>query len=195
MSLFAGTSGFRLRRQTRFATSAVRCPGGRVLDMSASGMRVRIKGGADLAVGERRVFQLDAPDGRLRVTGRVVWRRRVGWFGRSRDFGVVFVDLAEGEAAALERFARRASDDPGAAGPVVQVDLPDLYAILGVAPTADASEIRAVFRDLVKTWHPDRNGSPDAAARFDQIVKAYHVLSDASLRARYDARYAPGSAA
>ena len=38
------------------------------------------------------------------------------------------------------------------------------------------------------TYHPDKNKSPDAEARFKEIAEAYAVLSDAKKRAEYDAR-------
>lgn len=55
-------------------------------------------------------------------------------------------------------------------------------AILGVAPTASASEIRAAYNGLARLAHPDRfaGGSTkeqtDAAARFIRLTEAYEVL-------------------
>jgi DnaJ-class molecular chaperone len=63
----------------------------------------------------------------------------------------------------------------------------DPYAILGVQRGDDAAAIRAAYRKLAKTHHPDLNpGKPEAAERFKQISGAYDLLSDAEKRARFD---------
>ncbi|HEX6513557.1 MAG TPA: DnaJ domain-containing protein [Chloroflexota bacterium] len=66
----------------------------------------------------------------------------------------------------------------------------DLYEVLGVAQAADEATIMAAYRRLVFEHHPDRNSSPDAAARTAEITSAYRVLSDPVRRARYDERHA-----
>ena len=63
----------------------------------------------------------------------------------------------------------------------------DYYSILGVSPSASASEIRRAFRRLALEWHPDVNKDPGAADRFREISTAYQVLMDAGKRAEYDA--------
>lgn len=64
----------------------------------------------------------------------------------------------------------------------------DYYEILGVARDADAKAIKDAFRELALKYHPDRNKSPEAEARFKEIAEAYAVLSDPKKRAEYDAR-------
>lgn len=59
----------------------------------------------------------------------------------------------------------------------------DHYRTLGVAPTANAAEIRAAYRARSKMLHPDMGG--DAAA-FDRLQRAYRVLAEPSARRRYD---------
>src|SRR6185312_11607848 len=64
----------------------------------------------------------------------------------------------------------------------------DFYAILGVAPDADAAQITQAFRCLARALHPD---TPTAAAssadadseRFTQVVAAWRVLHDPVKRA------------
>ena len=63
----------------------------------------------------------------------------------------------------------------------------DFYDVLGVARDADAKAIKERFRELAKTYHPDRNRSPEAEAKFKEIAQAYAVLSDPDKRRQYDA--------
>lgn len=61
------------------------------------------------------------------------------------------------------------------------------YEILGVPPTASASDIKAAYRSLCKTAHPDMGGNP---ALFGIIQESYDVLKEPSSRSRYDAELA-----
>lgn len=66
-------------------------------------------------------------------------------------------------------------------------DLPRYYDILGVKNDASSSEIRRAFRKKALKLHPDKNPDrPDAADRFDEVNKAYELLSDAKLKREYD---------
>lgn len=60
----------------------------------------------------------------------------------------------------------------------------DLYAALGVAPTADADAIRAAYRALARQHHPDAGGTTEMMAALNN---AYAILSDKTARRRYDA--------
>jgi molecular chaperone DnaJ len=66
----------------------------------------------------------------------------------------------------------------------------DYYEVLGVPRDASMEEIKRAFRRLAMKYHPDRNKSPDAEAKFKEINEAYQVLSDPQKRAAYD-RYGP----
>jgi hypothetical protein len=61
------------------------------------------------------------------------------------------------------------------------------YQILGVPDSASAQEIRAVYRRLAFSFHPDRNSSPEAQEIFQKIIEAFSVLSDPERRREYDA--------
>ena len=62
----------------------------------------------------------------------------------------------------------------------------DLYGILGLTPRATTSEIKSAYRRLARKHHPDVSSSPDSAARFVSINRAYQVLSDPRRRRAYD---------
>ena len=57
------------------------------------------------------------------------------------------------------------------------------YETLGVAKTATPEEIKASYRKLAKTYHPDLGGD---VSKFQAISEAYETLSDADKRAHYD---------
>ncbi len=63
----------------------------------------------------------------------------------------------------------------------------DLYDVLGVARTASRETIKEAYRRLAVRYHPDRNKSPDAEEKFQEVSQAYLVLSDAEKRTLYDA--------
>ncbi|GFR51212.1 hypothetical protein Agub_g13584, partial [Astrephomene gubernaculifera] len=60
------------------------------------------------------------------------------------------------------------------------------YELLGVAQTATIEDIRAAYRSLAKSLHPDVSQEEDAEAVFAEINKAYEVLSDEDERGKYD---------
>ena len=62
----------------------------------------------------------------------------------------------------------------------------DHYAILGVAPNAHATVIRAAYLALMREYHPDRNPSAAAADKAQAIIAAYKVLGDFDRRSEYD---------
>ncbi|MDP2079712.1 MAG: DnaJ C-terminal domain-containing protein [Pseudotabrizicola sp.] len=64
----------------------------------------------------------------------------------------------------------------------------DPYHSLGLAKSATQDQIKAAYRKLVRTSHPDLH--PDdagAEARFKAIAAAHDLLKDADRRARFDA--------
>jgi DnaJ-class molecular chaperone len=62
----------------------------------------------------------------------------------------------------------------------------DHYARLGVSATATTALIKAAYRKKAAQYHPDKNPSADAAARFREIQEAYEVLCDEQRRKAFD---------
>ena len=64
----------------------------------------------------------------------------------------------------------------------------DFYAVLGIAQSATAGDVKKAYRKLARTHHPDANpGDAGAERRFKEIGEAYAVLSDPEQRQQYDA--------
>lgn len=63
----------------------------------------------------------------------------------------------------------------------------DYYQLLGLSQAASKEEVKAAFKKLAVTLHPDKNpGNPLTEELFKQINEAYQVLSDKDKRAVYD---------
>ena len=60
------------------------------------------------------------------------------------------------------------------------------YSVLGVDPEADTESIKAAYRELAKTHHPDVSDEDDAAKQFKRITQARDSLCDESSRKQYD---------
>jgi len=187
------------RRDTRYPVDEVGSTLGEVLDLSSSGMRVRVKSKPTLEPGQEETFSVAAHGKSIWVHGRVVWRRRVGLWPPTHEFGVQFLDDRPGLGELMERLAKYGhfptSEDlsaaekqrpkPRPASPTT-ASVIDLYDILGIAPSSSTEEVHAVFRSLAHELHPDHNPSPEAEERFAEVAKAYAVLRDPEQRAQYD---------
>ncbi len=58
------------------------------------------------------------------------------------------------------------------------------YEILGVTPDIEDTELKSVYRRLVRKYHPDIN--PDGELKFKDILEAYETLCDEKKRKQYD---------
>jgi hypothetical protein len=73
------------------------------------------------------------------------------------------------------------------------------YELLSVDPSADANAIKTAFRREIARYHPDKvihlgtEFQEMAATRAAELTVAYKTLTDANLRAAYDASLADGS--
>jgi len=63
----------------------------------------------------------------------------------------------------------------------------DYYEVLGISKGATEEEIKKAFRRVAKQHHPDVNpGNKEAEAKFKEANEAYAVLSDKTMRIKYD---------
>jgi len=190
-----------LPRAERFNTAGFSCHLGELKDMSATGMKVGCRAQPSFKAGDKLAFRLSSPFQQVQVTARVAWVRRAG---RGWNAGFQFVDLVPGMTDALESLARYGFAELEQPGPRrggstkigaekkpkpilnATVEYEDLYAMLGIGSTAQEDEIHSAFRKLAQRYHPDVNGSPEAAITFGECSKAYAVLHDAEKRRQYD---------
>lgn len=204
------TSNFASRVDPRIDTKGIKCDTdtttARVADLTGTGMRLTMPASALPEIGDTNeyTFTDKESDNTLVVQGIVRWVRKGSVLTRKAEVGIEFVDLHPSYRDALVRLAIQGelllsnipdtesdnSQDPQHSKPK-QVSI-NLYEILSVSQYASESEIKASFHKLVKVWHPDHNDAEEAPARFEEIHKAYSVLRDTDLRARYDERFGPG---
>ena len=62
----------------------------------------------------------------------------------------------------------------------------DYYAVLGLEVDASSAEVKSAYRKSAAKFHPDKNSSPEAPARFREVQEAYDLLSDEAKRHAYD---------
>jgi DnaJ-class molecular chaperone len=63
----------------------------------------------------------------------------------------------------------------------------DYYAVLGVAPSTSAEEIKRAYHKLAFQYHPDRNRKTEEAHdKMRELNEAYAILSDPIKRREYD---------
>src|SRR5436190_23549831 len=78
--------------------------------------------------------------------------------------------------------------------------LKDYYALLEIASTSSADEVKRAFRSQIARYHPDKvqhlgkEFQAMAADRAAELTEAYRILSDEARRAEYDRALAEGGA-
>jgi hypothetical protein len=81
------------------------------------------------------------------------------------------------KAALLEWFGQTARPD----------EAQTLYGVLGVSQSVDAVELKAAWKRLARTWHPDVSREPGSREQFQTIQAAYEILGNDTKRAKYNA--------
>jgi hypothetical protein len=158
------------------------CALGSIVDLSTEGARIVTR--SEPAVKRGHVFEISLTCGDVKIFAltRVAWTSQVQkdvW-----NVGLHFFDADAQTRADIERLL-----DAAASGREIlptSVEVEDLYATLGIAPSATADEIRAAYRRLARLYHPDYAPDEESSRKFARISKCYMVLRDESLRRRYD---------
>ncbi len=200
----AAEANWRLRKAERFAGETVRCALGEIIDVSATGLRVRCAGKPPIKPGGVLPLRLQFGDGSMQLQAQVRWCKRRGL--KRHEIGLQFVNLKPGMLKVLDAIARfgmasaaKHLPDPPTPEPQaddtqqgqeprkphVLVDLPNYFHVLGLTSQATDADIKSRYRKLAVTCHPDRSSEPDAMQKFEAISEAYHVLSDPQRREAY----------
>lgn len=101
--LAAGPSGPEARRHPRFRANTMVCDRGRVLDFSATGLRIDFPKGTRYEVGQTAELCLQHPKGEHHCQAEVVWIKKTG--RRSAEVGFRFADEESRKRATLFRSA------------------------------------------------------------------------------------------
>jgi hypothetical protein len=170
------------RTSKRYDTRMTDCALGSIVDLSVEG--ARIVAHSEPAVKRGHFFEISLTCGEVKifVLTRIAWTSQVQknvW-----NIGLHFFDADNQTRRDIERLL-----DSAATGREVlptTAEIEDLYATLGIAPSATADEIRATYRRLARQYHPDYAPDEESSRKFARISKCYMVLRDESLRRRYD---------
>lgn len=198
-----GDASWRKRKAERYGGETVQCALGEILDVSASGMRVMCQGKPPVKQGGVMPIKLCFSDGSLQVAVQVRWCKRRGL--KRYEIGLQFIQLKPGVEKVLEAIARFGMAEAAkhmessskrhashhqrkrkTTKPRAEVELPNYYKALELCPEATPAEIKSSYRRLATKFHPDRNTSPEATKRFEEINEAYHVLRDTQRRDSYE---------
>ena len=187
------------------------------MDLSPGGVRLLLTQDHGLRAGELRPVTLRFGVFSATIPARVAWVRPAAW-RRPAEAGFEFVELTDEDRAVLERVARCGSLDhdwsrlvtAGSRGMAADSDLapsddsiddgstadlggasvglPDLYAMLGMDPSAGCDDAHAVYTRAIEMLRESGSGQAEIAERHAVLTKAYAVLSDPEMREEYDAR-------
>lgn len=177
-----------MRSESRLETEDLLCSLGRIADITGSGMRMIVAPKDLPQVGDIQSYTFSDSNDELTISGTVKWTRKPTLFTRRAEVGVEFTKLDPETREAIIRLAihgdmnlKKDSD--------IKIHYPNLYKIFGVSQYASQMELQTAYRKNAKIWHPDVCDDPRAAEYFEEIQKAYTILSDERSRANYDLRF------
>lgn len=98
-----------LRRHGRVKCHDVGCTLGEVIDLSASGVRVRSKGRMAVCKGDAFSMTIQTLDGPMLAPVRVAWVRRTGF--RTHEIGITFGEAGPALRRALSALARASANN------------------------------------------------------------------------------------
>lgn len=159
---------------------AAMCSLGQVVDLSASGMRVRCPGQSPVYIGQPFWFGISAGDKYLRVQGEPIWIRRTGLFGNACEIGVRFVGIDSKTKAMIADLAQYGF-------------VPDRTEPAPVHETSDPFEPEAIPHDAehAAADHASHNSVPNAAQVEVEVPDLYEMFalprsaSEEDIRAAY----------
>jgi hypothetical protein len=99
------------RKSGRLRVAEVQCSLGEVMDLAATGMRVRGRGRPGVRTGQVCSMTLATPLGLLSARAEVVWVRREGFW--HHELGLTFVEMSEDVRAGLASVAAGYADGGG----------------------------------------------------------------------------------
>jgi len=122
-----------------------------------------------------------------RIGGVKEWDKEKGcWFRYELETEVAEVLKMTDREYLLKVKESSQSTSPANEGTsAVSVKEKDLYEVLEVSVTATPKEIKKAYYRLAKRLHPDTGREPDGK-KFVALGEAYQVLSDPTLRSKYD---------
>lgn len=82
------------RKMGRLRCELIHCDFGEVLDLSRTGMRVRLKSLTSVKKGDTYAVAINGPGARIEVGVRIVWTRKTGFLG-SGEAGIEFIQISE----------------------------------------------------------------------------------------------------
>ncbi|MEM9419870.1 MAG: DnaJ domain-containing protein [Planctomycetota bacterium] len=183
----------------RHETDVVSCALGDVLDLSGTGMRLRISGRCSIKIGQVVPLKLKTPNGSIAVSARAVWRRRTGLLGGCQ-IGFNFDGIKPSQSVALATIARFGFIAPtgvqqaggneevqtvGQSPAAIEANIvmAEYYERLGLAPEATSQDIKTAYRQLARQYHPDVAPGEENQRKFLELREAYDLLNDHLRRA------------